>query len=68
MKNLIDIIDTKEEDIESAFMTYFMLMLGAKKSLDHLKDYLNNAPSDVFTKDEILNILNNNSAVDDFMM
>lgn len=57
------------EDIDNTFMKYFMLMLGAKKSLDKLKDYLGTVNSDVVTKEEILNILNNSSTdVDDFMM
>ncbi len=70
MKNLMDIMVAMEEkDIDNAFMEYFMLMLGAKKSLDKLKDFLNNTPSDVVTKEEILNILNNsNTTIDDFMV
>lgn len=70
MKNLTDIMVAMEEkDIDNAFMEYFMLMLGAKKSLDKLKDFLNNTPSDVVTKEEILNILNNsNTTIDDFMV
>jgi len=58
IKNLTDLLKgAEEENVDKILLEYILVLIGAKKTLDNVKELVLNSKKDTLSKNELLEII-----------